>query len=721
MSKFSDDLDTGVGRLTNLVTPLETIMRDRGDEFITDDAFNAVISTESVNDVKFEDVKTEYDSIVADLQTIASDVGVELTPQQLDAGAIVAMASKNPGTYHNLAVNTENGKFSSDAVVVEPCIDGEYGSLDYRLDVGTEAYDERDLRNQIVSSTVFNIAAAQQEEFSEVFYPTVVLTPDQVGLEMTVMPIMVHREIRRKATGEVTDFDKKNLIHATSDYTILESQATKIVPYFNPNDSNKDKFVSEDILEPREVDVDGVAVRTSALAMGVSLDLLGLSQAPGVLNGEVLDSTDSLDSRLGLKKVYLVVNVTSGEDVTQSLVIFDTLNLPRSLFNKSSEGMGYEMELNFRTDAISLHDGTMDASGNLLADSLVGLKTYSLQFKCVITGTANVETGMVEIHTTKIAVDSAYDSDGTPIAPSDPGLIAAFDGVDYEVIGYDVDAARTNTNLRTRGLILDTDTITEAHKVGLGAPISVPAPVSSSGRTGVDLKALIAAVRTRTGNNGVTALLNFISRMRLYSQSLEAGEPTRAVEGIGRHLIKPVFIEQTLDLRDLVDSEKSSDKAEDIRAAIVEVLRYAAYKMVVDSNYRDALDFDTGGGNTMPKLIIGTDPITARYIIEFGDDRTMSDQFKDFKVVTTTDTRMKDLIVMSFCRDGKDADPLSFGTHVYVPELTSTVQVTRNGSTSKENQVQPRDVHVNNLPIVAVIHVEGLQEIIESKVPLVTI
>ena len=721
MSKFITSIDQGVGRLTALVPPLETIMRDKGDDFVSDDAALFVVSSESITDAKFEDIRTEYNGLVADLESLAKDNDIELTQAQLDAGAIIAMSSKNPVNYHNLATDVNGGNFSKNAVVIEPPIDGDYGSIDYRTEIGTEAFDERDLRKQIATSTVFNIAAAKQEEFSETFYPTVVLTPDQAGLEMTINPIMVHQEVRRKGTGEVTDFDKKNLIHATADHTILESRATDIVPYFNPNDSNKDKFVDTDLLEPRDVDIDGIPVRTSALAMGVGFDLLGLSQAPGILNGEILDSTDSLDSRIGLRNIYL--HVMSGQDdkTIDSLVIFNTYNLPRSLFNKSSEGMGYEMELNFRTDAVSLHSLTKDKSGSLLVDSVPGLEKYSLQFKCAINGTANVETGMVEIHTTKLSVESIFDSDGTLVSESDPGYVDAFKDVDYEVVGYDLEASRTNTNLRTRGLILDVDSITEAHKVGLGAPISVPAPVSSSGRTGVDLKALISATRTKTGNIGITSLLNFVSRMKSYSHAIEKGEPVRAVEGIGRHLIKPVFIEKTIDLKEIVDSERSSDKAEDIRSAIVEVLRYSAYRMVVDSNYREAIDFDTGGGNTMPKLIIGTDPITARYIIEFGDDRTMSESFKDFKIVTTTDTRMKDKIIMTFTRDTKGADPLSFGVHLYVPELTSTVQVTRNGSTTKENQVQPRDIHVNNLPIVALVNVENLAEVIETKVPLVTV
>ena len=568
-----------------------------------------------------------------------------------------------------------------------------------------------------MSSAVFNIAAAKQEDFAETFYKTTVITPDQVGMTMSVTQSLIHGEVRHNISGEETDFGKRNLIEAFADPTILESKSTKVVPYLSPDGTNEKFFIDPDLLEPREVDIDGVTVITNALSVGVTMDILGLSQAPGILDGNVMDSTDSLDSRIALEQVYMKVTKGEGDDAVVGLVAFNVMNLARSAFNKSTEGTGNEMELNFRTEAFSLKEMTMDVSGRKLMTDFGDLANYHIQFNSTMTGTANVETGSLGVFSANLEISNVWDKTGnTKIAKTDTAFITAIEDVTFEIVAYDADLYRTNSNIRTRGTILDTEIITEGYKVRLGPPISVPAPISGAGRTGVDLKSLINAVRTRTSNDAVTALLNFTKRMKAYAGATNGLDPVPAVEGIARFLIKPTYREQTVDLLKIVDSEKSSEKADDIRSALVEAIRHEIYHLIVDSNYQVALDFDTGVSGSTPKVIIGTDPILERYIIEYGDSRTLSAGMTDFTIVTTLDVRMKNKIILTFTRDGREADPLSFGTHVYMPELTTAVQVTRNGNTTKENQVQPRNLHVNNLPIIAVIDVQNLEQIIYSKV-----
>ena len=73
--------------------------------------------------------------------------------------------------------------------------------------------------------------------------------------------------------------------------------------------------------------------------------------------------------------------------------------------------------------------------------------------------------------------------------------------------------------------------------------------------------------------------------------------------------------------------------------------------------------------------------------------------------------RMRDKIVLTFVRgESNGPDALAFGAHAWIPELASTVTVNRNGATNKESQVQPRNRHVNNLPVMAMINVVKLKE-----------
>ncbi|EKD22638.1 MAG: hypothetical protein ACD_84C00028G0001, partial [uncultured bacterium] len=50
-----------------------------------------------------------------------------------------------------------------------------------RMAPALEAYDERENKNAIVYSVAYNMQAARQDEFGEAFFPTTVVTPDQVG------------------------------------------------------------------------------------------------------------------------------------------------------------------------------------------------------------------------------------------------------------------------------------------------------------------------------------------------------------------------------------------------------------------------------------------------------------------------------------------------------------------------------------------------------------
>ena len=713
MSKFTNMRDGLIGDFTSMVNPLQVIMTDRGDQFVSPEASSAIVSNEGFTGTNASNITVEFNALSAEISAIAEENGIELTPAQKEAGVISAMTVRDPLSYYNVATSLENAIPESGVNYVDVNHVGDYGTVDFLDAVSIEAFDERDLKSAIAASTIYNIAAAKQEDFAETFYPTTVITPDQVGLTQTVTYTTVHGEVRHNLNGEETDFKKRNLIEAFADPTILESKSTKVVPYLSPDGTNEQFFIDPDLLEPREVDIDGVSVTTNALSIGVTMDILGISQAPGILDGNVMDSTDSLDSRLALEQVYLKVS----NDTESGLVAFNVLNLARSAFNKSTEGGSNEMELNFRTEALTLRSATTNIAGEVLLSKFGELGNYQIQFSTTLTGTADLETGSLGVYSASLVVSNVWDKTGnSKIAMSDPALKEALEGITFEVIAYDIDAYRTNTNIRTRGTILDTETVSEGYKVRLGPPIAVPAPINGAGRTGVDLKSLISASHTRTSNNAVTALLNFISRMKVYSERMNGSEPVPSVEGIARFLIRPVYREKTVDLLKVVDSEKTSEKADDIRAALVEAIRHEIYHMIVDSNYQIALDFDTGVTGSTPKVIIGTDPILERYIIEYGDNRTLSAGMTDFKITTTHDVRVKNKIILTFTRDGREADPLSFGTHVYMPELTTTVQVTRNGATVKENQVQPRDLHVNNLPIIAVIYVENLEEIIYDKV-----
>jgi hypothetical protein len=63
-------------------------------------------------------------------------------------------------------------------------------------------------------------------------------------------------------------------------------------------------------------------------------------------------------------------------------------------------------------------------------------------------------------------------------------------------------------------------------------------------------------------------------------------------------------------------------------------------------------------------------------------------------------------------------DPLHFGFMAWKPELTIVLPLHRNGANSKELTVCPSFRHFGNLPVLTTIYVEGIEDVIDSKVVL---
>ena len=334
-----------------------------------------------------------------------------------------------------------------------------------------------------------------------------------------------------------------------------------------------------------------------------------------------------------------------------------------------------------------------------------------------VDGEANVQTGNVKVYAAPVKVASIQDVDGNEVGMSSgAGATVAAALATATVIGYELKAARTNSNRRTRGLLLDTNDITNRYAIPLGAPISVPSPVGSN-RDARDLEALVAAARIRNSNNAVTRLLNYADTLRAYVGGNKRKEGVPSIEGMGRYLVTPFFEEKELDLPALINSVRDMDRAQDINALLVNAIRDVAYRMYRDSGYQPALNA-TVGGSQEPKLLIGTDVVLQRHLMVTGDSRTFGISFREYEIVSSFDSRMKNKIVITLTRAGasEGPDPLTFGTHAWIPELASTINVARDGATTAEAMVQPRNLHINHLPVMAVITVKGLDEVLTAKV-----
>lgn len=699
--------------LKRVTEEFSAMIKERGSDFVSNEQTRQMIGLENLSESGVADLEHHVEGLMGNIREAFHGIGIEgLNDSQLQAGALAAMAAGAPSDYAQKGYTNIQAVGMEGITVVDAAVVGAFGQMDYRMQAtaSLEAFSEQELRSHIPYSIAFNVQASRQDAFAEAFYPTIVVTPDQAGLDITVRRTQVYNEVRHGTSGKAIDFNKKNLVDAVRDASILANESTRVIPVVQEDDSNIGHFVDRALVGSTIRRIENVDIKTAPLAMGQEVDLIGISQSPGLIGAGIMDMTDALDARLHLEKLYLKVGGKA--------VRFPVERLPRTQFVKSVEGNYREMNLQFSTNDLVLTADTR-AVDNSEVGELAAIKDnrYTVKLNVSINGEVNVELGNLKIFSSPVKVVMIHDIDGNAISLTKGAGKAIVDSLGtIEAVGYDLFASRSNANRRTRGLILDNTEITERHTIPLGSPISVPAPLNTN-RDAADLTSLINAARIRNTNNAVTALLNYAETLKNYVTSSYLKGPVPEIEGVGRYLVKPFYEESTIDLSEIVNSISSAERAEDIAATLVNAIRDVAYRMHRDSGYQVALDAMTGGLADMPELLIGTDSVLMQHLMVSGDNRTAGIGF-DYTIVGSPDIRMYDKIVLTFSRKktAGTPDPLSFGNMAWIPELTSSVTVNRNGATTKESMVQPRSRHINNLPIMAVINVKGLRQILTSKV-----
>lgn len=700
---------------------VQLAIQNQGDSLASKDQTQALISFESLSERDQANLDRHVDTVMSTLGESLSNLGLEAFSANttdgsrareigLQAGSIAAMALGNPVAYARQAVSMET-RAPAGVTVIDSV-----GQNDYRDTVAMEAFDDRELKDFMAYSIAFNVFASRQDDFAEKFYPTVVGTPDQAGIDVTVSRVRVFNEVKHAITGKAMDFQKKNLIDAAVDHTVLADESTKLVPYRNPDDSTAAYFIDEDVVGARAIKVAGIDVPTAPLAMGADIGLLGLSQYQPLIGAGIYDNSDAIDAKISLDAVYLQVAANAPG------VAFSVAGKPRTNFAKTPEGNGREMALNFAVKDLVINKDTKAVDGSTVtAFAAIASNNWTVRLGSNIFGTANVEYGNVSVTASPLKVISIVDASGAEVSTASGAGATLKTALEAMVLaGYDLNANRTNSNRRTRGLMLTTDTEVERYTIPLGAPISVPAPATNQDDA-ADLKALIAAARQRNSNNAVTQLFAYAAQLEAYVTGPQIKGAIPSVQGMGRYLVKPFFERHTLDLVKSINSTKSHEKAADVSSVLVNAIRDIAYRAYRDSRLQAALDQETGGSGEKPVLLVGTDQVLIRHLMVNGDTRTFGTSFDNAEVVSSLDSRLSNKIVITFGRKSVDgANPLTFGTHAWIPELTSTMPVNRNGATVKETMVQPRTLHFNNLPVLAIIEVEGLSEVLVDKVAMAT-
>lgn len=711
------------GSLASVVGKIQSVVNRSGASLVPATLAGKMISLESFQGLEKQEAEAAVEGLTTTLESLymelAQEAGTELNkaykPFQREAGLTAAVLASDIHTFLHTPVTRTGMGLEANTIVV-----GAAGDMG-RMKAAVEAYDEKENRNAVVYSMAYNMQAARQDEFGEAFFPTVTVTPDQVGFGISIRLTQVYDEVRRNISGEVSrNFGKRNIIHALIDPTILKNDQTRCIPVVRTE--SEQYFVDPALVTPAAVVYEGQSVMTAPLAVGKKFSLLGISQTEALLETGILDGSDALDPAIQLSALYLAV--TNGTD-TEVIKFGNVGQISTSNFVVAQQGNYRQMNLHFDSNAmlvsknVKQHDGAASA---LLAPLVAG--EYNVRLSMSAFGSVNLELADTTVQAGDVQVYSVSNAndDQLPIDAGAGKTIADL-FVGAKVVGYDLIARRTNSNRRERGQMLDLTFVNMLYNVPLLSGITVPRPLTTGDQNDAsDLASLITATHIRTSNAAVDKLLEAEAVLREYV-STTGGLPTQDPEilGVARFLVAPFYEYKSIDMSGAVDSLTSTARTEDVQSALVNHIRDVVYRMYVATGWKPAADALAGGVARKPTIIIGTDPYIANYLMVTGDMRTLGNEF-DVKIVSTWNERMAGKVRISFGEfgEGKEGvpNPMHFGNMAWKPELVLSLPLHRNGSNSKELSVQPSFLHVVNLPVMAAIDVTGITESMINKNPV---
>lgn len=659
------------------------------------------IATENLSEANTQQLTSVYNNFETTLRATVADSGMAVEGYQIEAATIAGMMGTNPMA----AMAARPRALPANSVVVDSGSSDSYTERSFSM----EAYDERENRNAQMNSIVYNLLSSRQDEFGETLFPTIITSPNEIGVTIAMKLFFVFNDFKRSATGALANYNRKNLIRAYADTEILKNELTRVVPVLRTggSDANLDKFAAvTDVPSYTEALGVGVLVPTGALKVDTKVDLIAISQTNELLQSGVMGPTDALDSFIKLDKLFIKVADGAATDV----FAIDMADLPQSVFTYSAQGNSRRMVLNMDTDSLVFSSKIKKLDGTALT-ALDELATQSARVQLTISGNVSLDKGDCSVTRGQLSLVTLRNAANQLVTGADfttmAGKIAA-----CEIIGYTLTAFRANSNLRQRGQLVDTQTEYRVIPVRFRSPLSILAPTARDSADDTSaIQTLVTATGIRASNEAVNALIRTEVSLDNYSPVADASGTLPEMSAIGHFMVKPVFYKAALDLANMVDSRTSHERIKDIRAALVEKIRYYANEMYRSSEYQAASAVLTGNTSGKPTVIVATDPVLHNYLTADGDLRTLGESF-DVVVVSTLASPIVGKIYITFGvfdqTRNTSINPLNFGNMLYTPELVLNLPISRDGQVSKELTVTPRFTHIVNLPVMTALTISGL-------------
>jgi len=696
------------------------------------DITNSVLTLESMDDVSRASVTSAITSLedavtgTINMLVANADAGVNVSAAQRAAAVSIAKLAIDPSAGVR-AIQNANSPWGKDAHVISA---GEMGVGDTTelSEYTTESFDAQSTNNALYFSIAYNLLGPKQDSFAETFFGMIAADPTMSGINVTTDVVSLYSNFSRTTDGAANRgrFNKIALAKAVYDNNVFGADRNAVVPVLRTGaNSNAANFVTGVQFSDTTT---GVAITSAPLVVGKTIGLLGLSQTDAQLAKGTMDAYDALDRTMNLKSVILTLTqpVPAGA-AAGTLPVVEHIRvpvgmLPYSNFTYTPQGHDKDLQLTFDTVQVALSTSGTNTTAGTPSTILGGLPTaHTIKLHLKLTGDANTQYGDVAVYANVLEVDSVLDAGGVALVPTSAVAQSAVAVITASAIdGYELEAYTTNSNLRKDGQLCTIDRYQQGYSIPVRSGMSVVVPVNA---TDGDDSALIGQIQL----TGFRMSIDAVKTLRRYTDDLgvmTANGTVAQIEvmGIGRYHVDGYFVDRTLDLPTIVDSESSGDRLEDIRASLVEHVRTEVTKAYITSNYVVAHKLLHGDTDKIG-VIIGTSPLVASYLVDGDSTIDLGNGFIA-KVVTTPNTLISDSMYITFSNhfapsDGKTIDPISFGNCAWAPGITTDVAATVDGAIVRKFQSMSRYVHFVNLPIMIRLNVTGIAAVL-GKVALNT-
>lgn len=643
------------------------------------------------------------------------------TKAQIKAGVITGLAFQNKKKLvqtlaGDLSASLEG--FNATGAKVDSAYGTSVSASDMLKGISMEAFDGTSNFSSVYYNIAVNVESARADDFSEAFFPTVVIGPDEVGISIGVTFTSFVSDYIRNASGEPVAQNTKSLIKHAYNSDVLLKDKTKIIPKFiKGNTQNNEAFLEEGKIE---VQSDEGNFETAPLLVNQERDVIGLSLANSLSVGQgVADRTDSLYPSIRVVDIYFMMKTANSADNLIKIPV-GGIQGTAFLYNNQGHFKGLALTLNNSEVSLKIGNGLPTGFNGNVQDfntDLDAYKDYTIVIGFGLNGTASMDKGTVAVNVLPVSIKRAYNAQGVELTDVElQPLVQAVNKLD--LVAYDLEAYRTNTNLRTKGQLLQIDTWINYRPIPYTSGFSVTGPTVNYTGSQNDINHIVNTADACNLKSNAAAVETLIATAREL-KALVGNKSEVFTNYPSDKMVDPFYKESTLDMKLLLDSLSSSDRRKDIKEAMRSFIMNEAVQMF-QAGYMNAHNL-LGNAGKKAVVLIGTDFEIAQYLLHETEGNTfdLTDSLKAM-VVWTPNPDMKGKIFMTFSATDKigeidTVNTMHFGIRAFSPVITLDYQ-RNNGGIIKEVTSVPRYLHIPLLPVLNVVDVVNVTSGIVGKV-----